>query len=135
MRLDEIHEHLEELLWSFRQPFAPDIRDDMTAEEYKQCETESQVAWDTLSAAFGDKQEFDADWLKDFSNGAFEDRLHCLRTWAGQMNWPSGSEGGKWQAAADSMEECYELTDRFMQDHLWPFTRIMRYDTIAEYIC
>ncbi len=127
LKLDEIGDHLKELLWSYRQPYALKPGEDISAEEYKALETESQVAWDTLNAAFGDKAGFDESWLKDFSSGAFDQVLSKLRSWASSMEWPSGAEGGVWRVPALTAEECSELTDKFMKDRLWPFTKIMRY--------
>lgn len=118
LALEELDEHLEELLWSFRQPYAPDLKTDVGGEELKNLETASQVAGDTLKAAFGNQSDFHEELLKDFSDGSFKTILSTLRTWARSMEWPSGAEEGIWKTSASTAEQCWALTKQFMKDGL-----------------
>jgi hypothetical protein len=128
LKLEELNDQLKELLYSLRQHYAPDVKADVSGEELKKRERESQVAEDTLKAAFGNQPDFDVELLKDFSDGSSAKILSTLRAWAGTVKWPSGAKEGTWKASVDTADECRELTKQFMKDRLWPFTKIMRYN-------
>lgn len=124
----EFPEHLEELFWSFRQPYAPNLKEDLGGDELRELERASKAAGDALKAAFGHHPGFNVDSLKDFSDGSYDAILSTLCAWAEKIKLPSGAVDGVWKASANTEDECRELARSFMVDNLWPFTKIMRSD-------
>ncbi|CZR60546.1 uncharacterized protein PAC_10442 [Phialocephala subalpina] len=88
MTNEEIGDQLKELLWSYRQFYLSDLDDkNATADDQKRLEQQSKVAWDTLQAAFGDKDILTEKLLKK-SVGA-EDRIReWLEEWTEELEWP-----------------------------------------------
>ncbi|EFQ96945.1 hypothetical protein MGYG_08870 [Nannizzia gypsea CBS 118893] len=125
---DEIDKLIGELIWNYRQPFLPMAQGNgLTDAEYVQCQRESDQAWSALEAAFKHQSQFKEEFLSDMSDGALERVTERLTLWARDIPWPEGDDGtGKWSSSAQSVEECYEKTKAFMEDRLWPFTKIIR---------
>lgn len=123
-----IEDLLRELLWSYRQLYLPLVESNETSEkEYAKYQAESDHAWSALHAAFGHQQGYNKEFLQDMSEGASERALDQLEQWSQDIEWPNGGEGGNWTSTATTPEECCEKTKVFMQDRLWPFTKIIRY--------
>lgn len=123
----EIETHLTELLWSYRQLYHPSVESaETSAEDYARYTRESAQAWSALEAAFGHKREFKEELLRDQTEGALERVTEQLRQWSLDIDWPEGSDNGRWTATADTPDECCSKTERFMQDRYWPFTKIIR---------
>jgi len=125
-----IENMIQELLWSYRQLFLPDVDSDNTsAADYAKYARESEQAWSALDAAFRHRREFNQAMLQDMSEGALEKVQDKLVEWTREITWPKGDEGapdGVWQSTAKTAEECCEKTSVFMQDRYWPFTKIIR---------
>ncbi|KAI1057394.1 hypothetical protein LB507_011543 [Fusarium sp. FIESC RH6] len=123
----EIRDLIKELLWSYRQLFLPSVESEETSEQdYNRFMRESEQAWSALSAAFKHKREFTQSFAKDMSDGALERITDKLVQWAGEIEWPTGGGEGSWTSTAETADECVEKTKLFMQDRLWPFTKIIR---------
>jgi hypothetical protein len=118
-----LEDHVNELLWSFRRAFLPDVaKDSLTAADWK----EIKEAWSTLESAFGSEKAFNRKFLSDKSEGAFEKIVDQLIKWTKTIRWPTGASDGKWVTYAETAEDFYMKTRLFMQDRIWPFTKIMR---------
>ncbi|KAJ5195100.1 uncharacterized protein N7498_008538 [Penicillium cinerascens] len=116
-------DHVNELLWSFRRAFLPDVaKDSLTAADLK----EIKEAWSALESAFGNEKEFNRKFLSDKSEGAFEKIAEQLIKWTKTIPWPTDASDGKWVTYAETAEEFYTKTSLFMQNRIWPFTKIMR---------
>jgi hypothetical protein len=125
----EIDELIKELVWNYRKLYLPDVEDEnVSAEEYQQYQRESELAWYTLEAAFKHRREFKQDLLRDMSDGAADKITGQLISWTEDLEWPegNGSANGVWKSTAQTAEECCEKTTAFMQDRLWPFTKLIR---------
>lgn len=116
-------------MWNYRQLYHPDINSDETpAEQYLSIQRESDKAWSALQAAFGNHTELNNnEFLSDQSDGALERVTSTLLEWTKDIAWPQGGHDGMWTSTAESAEECCEKTNPFMQNRLWPFTKIIRY--------
>ncbi|KAG9255485.1 uncharacterized protein F5Z01DRAFT_56619 [Emericellopsis atlantica] len=124
---DGIESLLRELLWSYRQLYLPLVEEAETSgKDYAKFQAESDHAWSTLSTAFGHQQSFSKDLLRDMSDGASERALDQLIRWSREIEWPVGGEQGRWTATATTAWDCCEKTRIFMQDRLWPFTKVIR---------
>lgn len=127
---EQLEEQIRELVWNYRQFFHPDIeKDSVSAEEYRRVQRESDKAWSALNAAFGHQTGFTDRMVSDQSDGALESVIKKLIEWSKEIEWPQGEEGeddGMWTSTAETAEECCEKTNEFMQDRLWPFTKIIR---------
>lgn len=122
-----IEDLLRELLWSYRQLYLPLVESDETSEQdYARYQRESDYAWSALQAAFGHQTDFTKEFLRDMSDGASDRIIDHLIRWSREIEWPNGGEGGIWTSTATTADECCEKTKIFMQDKLWPFTKIIR---------
>lgn len=122
----EIEEIVKELLWDYGQLYLPGVEQELNADEYKKCCEQSELAWSTLRAAFGDRREFRKELLRDSSDEAKERALALLLQWTQELDWPEGGSDGMWRSTAQDAEECCEKTGQFMENRLWPFTRVVR---------
>ncbi|TEY79928.1 hypothetical protein BOTCAL_0040g00200 [Botryotinia calthae] len=131
----ERQEMVEELFWSYRQLFLPDSDNEgnkLDSDEQQRIERESAVAWSALEAVFSQQEEFSINFMSDKSEGAFGRIKSQLLEWMQKMEFPAGDESGLWTASAHTSDECQELTSVFMEDKLWPFTKIIRVYLDAE---
>ncbi|KAF7956008.1 hypothetical protein EAE96_004929 [Botrytis aclada] len=131
----ERQEMVEELLWSYRQLFFPDSDNEgnaLDSDEQERIERESAVAWSALEALFSQQEKFNVSFVSDKSEGAFERIKSQLLEWMQKINFPADDESGLWTASAHTSDECQELTSVFMEDKLWPFTKIIRVYLDAE---
>ena len=122
----EIEELIEELVWSYRQLYDANI-EDASKEDYKRYEAESERAWAALEAAFSDRTEFGKNLLRDQSAGAADKIVTKLLVWSRSLEWPEGGSNGVWKSTAETADECCDQTSVFMQDRIWPFTKVIRY--------
>lgn len=124
----EMEELIKELLWSFRRMYLPNAEDDGIAEsEYARMLRESGEAWSSLEAAFSHQKAFNKNFLmQDMSEAGLAVATAQLVQWSHELDWPAGTDSGKWTSTADTADECYEKTSIFMQDKFWPFTKIIR---------
>ena len=118
---------MKELIWSYRQLYLPNVEQDASSEEYKRYQAESERAWSALEAAFGHRQEFKKEFLRDQSVEAPDKILTRLLEWTKDLDWPEGGTDGVWKSTAQTAEECCDKTAIFMRDRVWPFTKIIRY--------
>jgi hypothetical protein len=130
LQQDEIVKELTDLVWSYRKFYLPGVESDKTtAEDYQQCQRESETAWDNLQAAFQHKEEFSQEFMGDMSDGSTERITRQLIDWSKEIEWPvsdDDSSEGFWRSTADDPEECTEKTEEFTKERLWPFTKIIR---------
>jgi hypothetical protein len=127
----EIKDMIRELLWSYRQLFLPGVdANETSAQDYARYQRESECAWSALHAAFHHKAGFSEEFLRVMSDGASERIAEQLILWAGEIEWPDSARPGVWESTAITADECCEKTKMFMQDRLWPFTKIIRYDVM-----
>jgi hypothetical protein len=59
----EICDEISELLYSYRQLYIEDTEETASAAEYKEYQSRSELAWDTLKASFGHRKEFTPGYL------------------------------------------------------------------------
>jgi hypothetical protein len=129
----ELEKLVKELAWSYRQLYLPDAqRSELTSDQdYAKYLRESDLAWSALHAAFKHHENFSVEFLQDLSDGAALRINEQLMRWAHEIKWP-GYESKRplsdsWLShTAMSSQECCEKTRAFMEDGLWPFTKIMR---------
>ena len=123
----EIEELINELLWTYRQLFLPQVEQDkVDAKDYARYQRESEQAWSALEAAFKHQSQFGKEWLTDMSEGALETMTQQLIQWRRQLDWPVGGHAGIWRSTANTAMECCKKTSVFMNDRFWPFTKIIR---------
>jgi hypothetical protein len=120
----EISELVKELVYSYRQFYVPNLEDAASDSEYSHYETESAHAWAILETAFKHKGRFGECLLQDRSPGAPDKIIEQLVEWTQDLPWPEGGHSDIWEAV--SAEECNSKTAEFMNDRLWPFTRMIR---------
>ncbi len=120
-------ELMEELVWSYRQLYLPNIEQEASLEDYKRYKAESEHAWSALEAAFGHRPEFRKEFLRDESAEAADKIVTQLLDWTKDLDWPEGGNNGVWNSTAETAEDCCDKTAVFMKDRLWPFTKIIRY--------
>lgn len=132
-----IREHLRALLWSYRRVFLCDDAEKlMPNEDYNRLEMESAQANAALATAFGHEPGF-AGLLEDNDmslngNNTFTQILDTLVAWAARIEWPAGSVDGMCTWAAADAKTCTEAMRRFTEDRIWPFTKIIRYDSTCQ---
>ncbi|KAF5589898.1 uncharacterized protein FSUBG_11004 [Fusarium subglutinans] len=127
LSMTEIRELIHELLWSYRQLFLPTVESNETSEqEYNRYIRESELAWSALRAAFKHKRQFTPKFAQDTSDGALERITNQLVDWTREIEWPTSGADGFWTSTAQTAEECVQQTKLFMQDKLWPFTKLIR---------
>jgi hypothetical protein len=95
-------------------------------QDYNRYMRQSEQAWSALHAAFRHKRQFTQRFAQDMSDGALERITDQLIEWAREIEWPTGGVDGFWTSTAQTSEECVAQTKLFMQDKLWPFTKIIR---------
>jgi hypothetical protein len=123
----EIENLLKELVWKYRQIYLPWVEsDEVNPKDYAQWQKESEHAWSALEAAFAHQREFKKEFLTDMTDGALERVTDRLVRWTKDIEWPEGGASGRWTSTAQTAEECYNRTNTFMRDRLWPFTKIIR---------
>ena len=121
---EQIKENIKELVWSYERFYHPEVEEAST-EDYKKYERESEVARFSITSAFGDHEDLEA-LLDDHSDGSEKRTVAQLTQWAEGFEWPQGGSGCIWRSTAETDEECCEKTDQFMNDRLWPFTKVIR---------
>lgn len=130
----EIEDHLSELLYSYREPFANHKPQGDTDAEYLHLQKMSEDALSMLQSIFPNRRETAPEALKDFStDDAFDRVLDGLKRLATNLTWPAGAEGGRWTSSADNVDQCQEKSALFMKDGLWPLVNVVRYR--AAYSC
>jgi hypothetical protein len=124
---DEIDELLRELLWNYRQYYVCDLNaQDVTADEKKEFEEQSKLAYGTLQAVFGSNKILTKEYLQDSSDGA-EGRIKAqLKTWTKRLKWPVDKQKGKWLGTTDNVEKLNEKPREFSSGNLWPFVKVIR---------
>ena len=123
----EIEELITDLVWNYRKIFLPETEQNIVSpEDYTRYQRESEQAWSALEAAFKHQRMFKTDFLSDMSEGALQRVTGQLIQWAQEIEWPEGGNTGIWKSTVNTAEECCEKTSIFMQDRLWPFTKIIR---------
>ncbi|KFH46600.1 hypothetical protein ACRE_024930 [Hapsidospora chrysogenum ATCC 11550] len=131
----EIKDMIRELLWSYRQLFLPGVEaNETSAQDYARYQRESECAWYALHAAFHNKAGFSEEFLRDMSDGASERIAEQLILWAEEIEWPDSARPGVWESTAVTADECCEKTKIFMQDRLWPFTKVIRVRATQDYL-
>ncbi|KAH0541233.1 hypothetical protein FGG08_004289 [Glutinoglossum americanum] len=95
----EIHELLDELLWSRHQLYIDDTKVTAVLEQFKKYERQSAIAWHALSTAFGEKLP---------------------------REYPKDREGGSYTSTASTATECCDETATFAKDNLRSFTKVIR---------
>ncbi|KAH0543399.1 hypothetical protein FGG08_002257 [Glutinoglossum americanum] len=121
----KIQNQIEELIWSYRQLYIEGTEQQASDFEYKRYQSESELAWHTLEAAFGHRKELTPEYLQDSSKGAVDRISKQLTTWAHELDWP-GDGKGVWISTAATVKECGEKTSIFAKSYLWPFTEVIR---------
>ena len=126
-----IEDLVRELLWSYRQLYLPLVESNETTEQdYAKYQRESDYAWSALSAAFNHQSQFTKEFLRDMSDGSADRIADQLIQWTREIEWPTGTQVGFWTSTAETADECCEKTKVFMHDRLWPFTKIIRYESV-----
>ena len=142
LSMTEIAKLLHELVWDYRKFYtdavqALDASDNDEWKEFKQHQDDSKRAWSTLEAAFGHQAQFSEHLVRgDLGHGrptsditvqAEMQRITAqLEDWAREIEWPGGAESGSWTTTADDVTEYDEKTRQFMDDKMWPFTKMIR---------
>jgi hypothetical protein len=132
----EIEDLIKELVWNYRKLYLPGVEQDgVSREEYQKYERESELAWGMLEAAFKHRREFNPQFLRNVSDEAASDRIiERLIGWTEDLEWPSSDAGTTsiWRSTAETAAQCCAKTAAFMKDRLWPFTKIIRYNTVHK---
>lgn len=129
MSEQEIDNLVKELVWNYRRLYLPGLENEtMSAEDYKHYQKESERAWSSLEPAFKHRQEFNETFLRNMSEGALEEIIDRLKEWAKDLDWLDGEKPNSCvqTSTAATAAECCDITAAFMQDRLWPFTKIIR---------
>lgn len=128
LAMSEIEDLLKEVLWSCRRKHLLAAQDDEISDgEQAKLERESDLAWSSLEAAFSHHKGFSKEWLThDMSEEGLAMVTDQIIKWTQEIDWPAGADSGVWASTADTADECCEKTSVFMQDQLWPFTKIIR---------
>lgn len=134
---NEIQDLIKELVWNYRKLYLPGVdREEVSAVDYKKYDRESELAWATLEAAFKHRHEFKPEFLRDMAEGASDRIVDQLIQWTKDIEWPNGGDGsgtsGVWNSTAQTADECCAKTAAFMKDRLWPFTKIIRYNSNSK---
>ena len=119
----DIGEYVEELIWSYRQFFMKEWSEN--DKDFNKQEAESEVAWSTLNAAFGDRGKLKT-LFGDDSHAGLQVIKDKLLEWCKDLAWPEGGNSGLWISTAETADECCDKTAVFMNDRLWPFTKVIR---------
>ncbi len=123
----QIEEQLRELVWSYRNFHLSDLDGNgFTADEQKALETKSNLAWDTLKAAFGSRRELTETYLKDSSDGAEERIQQQLKLWTDSIQWPQDFHESGWIGSAETLDEYDRKMEQFLTGTLWPFIKVIR---------
>jgi hypothetical protein len=122
---EEIDENLRELLEDFRKPHLIN-RSELTADEFKAAEDRSEAAKTIFRTAFGNFDDFGIEKVA-YEEGGFENAFECLKAWARQLKWPSGTHNGKWEASANTELKCQRKTAPLLNLGLWPFVKRVVY--------
>lgn len=130
----DLEELVKELAWSYRQLYLPDTQNaELTTDrQYAKYQRESDEACSALQSAFQHHGGFSAAFLRDASDGALDRINQQLFQWAREIKWPTGGNARTLQGStlatltASSAEECCKKTRVFMEDGLWPFTKVIR---------
>jgi hypothetical protein len=125
LNAEEIDENLGELLEDFRKPYLI-ARDELTTDEFKAAEDRSEVAETIFQTAFGRFDDFDIEKVA-YGEGGYESAFRCLKQWARQLTWPTGTKNGQWEASANTEEKCQRKTEPFLSLGLWPFVKKVVY--------
>ena len=130
---DQMKDFLTELVWSYRRAYFPGLEESLSLEEYKQSQKESETAKSSLATAFGHIGELGKVLQQALeSDEMAEDTVNQLLDWSKRLPWPPCDQKGRYEAIANTVEDCINVTDRFAEEVLWPFTKIIRIFLDAE---
>ena len=125
LNAEEIDENLGELLEDFHKPYMIG-QSELTAEEFKAAEDRSEAARTIFQTAFGRFSDFHVEKVA-YEEGGYERAFECLKRWARQLEWPVGTYNGKWEASANTEDQCRRKTKPFLRLGLWPFVKRVVY--------
>lgn len=122
----ESDELIKELVRSYRGIHLLQLDgDEISASECEEVERRHEVAWSALSAAFGHHRQLKSLCDKKTEN-ANDEVVAQLSTWFADLQWPSGSQNGRWESPFESANDCLNMTSNLMEDRFWPFIKIIR---------
>jgi hypothetical protein len=125
LNAEEIDENLAELLEDFHKPYTAD-RNQMTGDEFKEAEDRSDAAKTIFETAFGRIDDFHIEHIAH-EEGGYERALECVKRWARQLEWPTGTCNGRWEASAITPGKLQRKMKPFLSLGLWPFVKRVVY--------
>jgi hypothetical protein len=125
LNAEEIDENLGELLEDFRKPYIIH-NTELTVEEFKAAEDRSDAAKTIFETAFGRIDDFRIEEVA-YEEGGYEQTFECLKKWARQLKWPTGTHDGKWEASAKTEDKLQRKMAPFFSLGLWPFVKRVVY--------
>jgi hypothetical protein len=129
----EMRNSVKEWLWKYRKPYLAESDDEEAIDDSdrERMKEESNLAWSCLSSVFAavfEGEDVDDKYLLHDEEGAFENISTELLEQLENITWPEGEiYGSLWTASTNTTSECIKLTKKFMEDSIWPFTKIIRY--------
>jgi hypothetical protein len=125
LNAEEIDENLEELLEDFHKPYLPN-RNQLTGDEFEAATNHSDAAKSIFQTAFGRIDDFNIGHIA-YEDGGYERALECLKRWARQLEWPTGTCNGKWEASATTARKLQRQMKPFLSLGSWPFVKKVVY--------
>ncbi|KAL5349513.1 hypothetical protein ACLOAV_005808 [Pseudogymnoascus australis] len=127
----EIEGLLRQCVVDYRQHHLPDLDSPLVSSEAEALENKAKIAWDTLTAAFGNTPGCTEERFRDqaISTDYIQREVHA---WKNGIRWPAGFNAPGVLIHSAIPEDCVTRIDTFLSGRIWPFVKVVRIYLDAE---
>ncbi|OBT49128.1 hypothetical protein VE00_00035 [Pseudogymnoascus sp. WSF 3629] len=127
----EIEGLLRQCVVDYRQHHLPDLDSPLDSSEAEALKKKAKIAWDTLTAAFGNTPGCTEERFRDqaISTDYIQREVHA---WKNGIRWPAGFNAPGVLIHSAIPEDCVTRIDTFLSGRIWPFVKVVRIYLDAE---
>jgi hypothetical protein len=121
----EIEGLLRQCVVDYRQHHLPDLDSPLDSSEAEALKKKAKIAWDTLTAAFGNTPGCTEERFRDqaISTDYIQREVHA---WKNGIRWPAGFNAPGVLIHSAIPEDCVIRIDTFLSGRIWPFVKVVR---------
>lgn len=127
MRNPEMEDLLRQSVIDYRRYhlLAQDDGERPSSTEVEQLRLKANVAWDTITAAFGGRDGC-SEVLFQNAGISTDDITRMVLEWKAQIIWPEGFDTRAAVLTAGNVPDCVDRIDESLVAWMWPFVKVVR---------
>ncbi|RFU26950.1 hypothetical protein B7463_g9389, partial [Scytalidium lignicola] len=126
MNSDEIEDLLRQSVIDYRRYHVQERESETTDHtQEEQLQIKAKVAWDTLKAAFEDRDGC-TEILFQNPNVSTDELQDQVLRWKEDIVWPAGFNAQMTVLEAEEAENCVNQIDQFLRQRIWPFIKLVQ---------